>query len=63
MPRQCAVCGKQYTTTFTLNKLRGKFNPSSKHKKQPNLQWMDLGDGNRVKACTKCIKTVTKKSH
>ena len=44
-----------------LNKLRGKYNPTPKKRKYPNLQWVTLSDGKRVKACTKCIKTLSKK--
>ncbi|MBU4023135.1 hypothetical protein KJ591_02115 [Patescibacteria group bacterium] len=37
-----------------------KYNPSPKKKKNPNLQWVTLASGERVKACTKCIKTLQK---
>jgi len=53
-------------------KLRGKFNPTTKKKQQPNLQWLLVPAeikkdpycefaGKRVLACTKCIKTLAKK--
>lgn len=41
-------------------KLRGQYNPTSRKRKYPNLQWVRLDDGSRIKACTKCIKTMTK---
>ena len=54
-------------------KLRGKYNPTIKKRKYPNLQWVRLasgvkprGDhaplrGKRVKACAKCIKAMGKR--
>jgi len=41
-------------------KLRGKYNPTCKKKKYPNLQWVRLEDGKRVKSCTRCIRTINK---
>ncbi|OGZ31970.1 MAG: hypothetical protein A3I88_00555 [Candidatus Portnoybacteria bacterium RIFCSPLOWO2_12_FULL_39_9] len=51
-------------------KLRGKYNPTGKKRKYPNLQWVYLSSeavakwgaasGKRVKACTKCIKAMGK---
>jgi len=41
-------------------KLRGKYNPTPKKRKYPNLQWAKLASGKRVKACAKCVKTQTK---
>jgi len=43
------------------NKLRGKYNPTKKTRKYPNLQWAVFPDGKRKKACTKCIKAIGKK--
>ena len=64
--KKCTICGKTYIKTITLKKLRGKYNPTTKKKKYPNLQWvklpprlakkLGLPTGKRVKACTKCIK-------
>lgn len=45
---------------WKLRKLRGKFNPTIKKKKYPNLQWAILVSGKKVKACTQCIKTLAK---
>lgn len=44
----------------TRVKLRGQYNPTGKKRKYPNLQWVRLDDGSRIKACTRCIKTMTK---
>ncbi len=40
--------------------LRGHYNPTGKTRKKPNLQWAKL-DGKRVRICTDCIKTLSKK--
>jgi ribosomal protein L28 len=40
--------------------LRGHYNPTGKTRKRPNLQWAKL-DGKRVRICTDCIKTISKK--
>ncbi|HPZ74405.1 MAG TPA: L28 family ribosomal protein [Candidatus Paceibacterota bacterium] len=58
--RKCAICGKTYIKSIPLNKLRGKYNPAPKKRKYPNLQWVHLSNGKRVKACTQCIKTLSK---
>jgi len=36
--------------------LRGKYNPTKKSRKYPNLQWATLPAGGRIKICTDCIK-------
>ena len=60
MARQCAICKKTGIIVKKRKKLRGKYNPTTKKKKYPNLQWTRLPDGRRVIACTKCIKTLHK---
>ena len=40
----------------TLVKLRGKYNPTSKVRKYPNLQKAKLASGKTDLVCTKCIK-------
>ncbi|MFH1820704.1 MAG: 50S ribosomal protein L28 [Candidatus Nealsonbacteria bacterium] len=60
MARQCTVCGKKGRMVWSLVKLRGKYNPTVKTRKHPNLQWLTLASGKRVKACTSCIKTAGK---
>jgi hypothetical protein len=56
-----------------LKKLRGKYNPTGKKRKYPNLQWAVIPSdakspkkaipfrGKRVLACTKCIKALGKR--
>lgn len=58
--KKCAICGKTYTTTITRKKLRGKYNPTAKKRKYPNLQWVRLPSGKKVLACTRCIKKLYK---
>jgi len=52
----CSICGKKSAMGVILVKLRGKYNPTAKVRKYPNLQWVRLPSGKRVSACTKCIK-------
>lgn len=61
MPKACEICGKTSTLGRKYNKLMSKYNPSPKKTKKPNLQWVTLPGGKRVKACTKCIKKISKK--
>ncbi|MCK4453972.1 hypothetical protein KAU51_01320 [Candidatus Parcubacteria bacterium] len=71
MAKQCAVCKKTGLMARKLNKLRGKYNPTPKKRKYPNLQWVKVPidverkafrkfAGKRILACTKCIKTLSK---
>jgi len=59
--KQCAICGKKSIMVQRLVKLRGKYNPTTKKRKYPNLQWVKLPSGKRVLACTKCIKALSKR--
>jgi len=73
MARICALCGKKGRLVWKLRKLRGKYNPTTKKRKYPNLQWVRLTSGvkpreghaplrgKRVLACTKCIKAMGKR--
>ncbi len=72
MAKECAICGKKSIMVGKLKKLRGKYNPTVKKRKYPNLQWLSvpLGikkraykkfAGKKVLACTKCIKTLSKR--
>lgn len=61
MSKQCAICGKKSIMAWKLTKLRGKYNPTIKRRKYPNLQWVRMVSGKRVLACAKCIKAVAKK--
>jgi len=56
----CSICKKHSSMNVTLVKLRGKYNPTSKVRKYPNLQWVHLASGKRVLACAKCIKRLSK---
>ncbi len=71
--KHCEICGKGYKPAQTLKKLRGKYNPTSKIRKYPNLQWVVIPKdakhpkkavplrGKRLLACAKCIKALGKK--
>jgi ribosomal protein L28 len=61
MAKKCAICGKKSTTVWKLRKLRGKYNPTVKKRKYPNLQWVRLEGGKKVLACAKCIKALSKR--
>jgi ribosomal protein L28 len=56
MPRMCTVCGKTYSKTIK----RSHSMRSSIKRLSPNLQWARDSHGNRVKACTRCMKTASK---
>jgi ribosomal protein L28 len=69
--KKCAICQKEPKSVFRLVKLRGKFNPTTKRKVRPNLQWVKIPigikkepykkfAGKRILACTKCIKALAK---
>ena len=36
--------------------LRGNYNPTGKRKRHPNLQWVTLEKGKRIKVCASCQK-------
>ena len=56
----CSICKKHSSMGTRLVKLRGKYNPTTKVRKYPNLQWLKLSNGKRVLACAKCIKRTSK---
>lgn len=60
MEKVCSICQKKSSMGVTLVKLRGKYNPTAKVRKYPNLQWTRLPNGKRVLACAKCIKRLSK---
>jgi ribosomal protein L28 len=71
MAKQCAICGKKSQMAWRLKKLRGKYNPTTKIRKYPNLQKVRISlgigkkkykkfAGKRVLACAKCIKALGK---
>jgi ribosomal protein L28 len=59
--KTCSICGKSSMMVMRLVKLRGKYNPTIKKRKYPNLQWLHLPTGKRVLACAKCIKAQGKR--
>lgn len=59
--RQCAICGKGSQLERHRNKLRGQYNPTPKVRKYPNLQ-KTTHEGEKVLACTKCIKKANKEA-
>jgi len=59
--KQCQICGKKGVLVWRLKKLRGKYNPTIKKRKYPNLHWVRLPSGKRVLACAKCIKAMAKR--
>ena len=72
MTKKCTVCGKTSMMVWHRVKLRGKYNPTIKRRKYPNLQWVYIPvdiiranykpyAGKKIKACTKCIKTLAKR--
>ncbi len=52
----CPICKKVTRTGGKRKLLRGKYNPTGKRKRHPNLQWVTIGEGKRIKACTGCKK-------
>ena len=64
MEKICTICGKKSGMSVTLVKLRGKYNPTQKTRRYPNLQWVRLTSGKnagkRILACAKCIKRMAK---
>jgi len=60
MAQICEKCGKGITRVWRHVKLRGKYNPTIKRVQKPNLQRMKLATGERIHACTKCMKAVGK---
>jgi ribosomal protein L28 len=60
MKKECPLCGKGTIMARKRNLLRGKYNPTAKTRKYPNLQWSIMPDGTRGKICTSCIKKKSK---
>jgi ribosomal protein L28 len=55
--RKCQICGKGYLSTVK----RSHSMQATKYRLYPNLQWLKLEHGRRVKACTRCMKTHSRK--
>jgi ribosomal protein L28 len=73
MAKVCTICGKGSRVFGVRKKLRGKYNPTTKKRKYPNLQWLKVPEdvkhknykpfkGQRILACTKCIKRLAKEA-
>ena len=71
MTKTCIICEKSSRMVGNLEKLRGKYNPTGRKRKYPNLQWMSIPvgttkakykefAGKRIKICAKCIKAFSK---
>ncbi len=71
MTKECKICKKGSMMVWHRVKLRGKYNPTIKRRKYPNLQWIYIPKditkpkykpfaGQKVKACAKCIKALGK---
>ena len=56
---KCPICGKKPVMANKRKLLRGHYNIVNRYKKYPNLQWARV-NGERVKICTSCIKTLAK---
>ena len=54
--KACPICNKGTQMGVTRVLLRGKYNPTKKSRKYPNLQWATLPKGGRIKICTDCLK-------
>jgi len=54
--KHCSVCGKGYRRAYSRSHSMQK----TIRRLQPNLQWLTVSLGKRVRACTQCIKTATK---
>ena len=59
MAKICEICGKGSVVERHRNKLRSRYNPTPKFRKKPNLQKAVI-KGEKVLACTKCIKKENK---
>lgn len=66
---RCPRCGKKPMMVTTRKLLRGHYNPTSRSRRYPNLQWTKINpeqakalgaSGKRIKLCTDCIKTLNK---
>jgi len=71
MAKKCAICEKGSRVFGRIKKLRGKYNPTGKRRKYPNLQRLRVPEevklkkykpfaGQRILVCTKCIKRLKK---
>jgi len=54
--KECLICKKGSQMGGRRVLLRGNYNPTTRLRKYPNLQWASLPAGGRIKICTSCIK-------
>ncbi len=59
--RQCEICGKSSQKAIKYKKVRSKWNPVNVRRQKANIQSTKLGDGQKIKACVRCIRTISKK--
>jgi len=57
--RQCMLCLKGSIIRGKRRLLRGHYNPVAKSRKYPNIQTTTIA-GMKLKACTRCIRTLAK---
>lgn len=58
--RKCEICEKTSRMVGTRILLRGHYNPTNWSRKYPNLQKTVTPKGEKVLACTTCIRTFAK---
>jgi hypothetical protein len=58
--KHCETCGKTSKMAGTRILLRGHYNPTNWTRKYPNLQKTVNAKGEKVIACTGCIRTFGK---
>ena len=61
MSQVCSICGKKPIIAGKRKLLIGHYNPMAKRWVYPNLQWLRLETGKRVKACVQCMRKANKK--
>lgn len=73
MAKVCKICGKGSLVAGRYKKLISRYNPTEKRRRYPNLQWLRVPKdvkhkkykpfaGQKILVCTKCIKTLGKRS-
>lgn len=56
----CPVCKKRSRVGGVRKLLRGHYNPTTKRVRHPNLQWVTIAPGKRIKMCAACKKRAAK---
>lgn len=57
--RTCERCGKTSMMAGKRKKLRGKYNPTYRSRRYPNLQWIKVS-GKRMRVCANCFKIISR---